>query len=88
MKLGIFILEKPAGREISCLIAGISLPTKVVIYTGLGAGFWSLILIAVGFFYGENQAAIEQNLSLITVVVLAFALLLVLFYLLFRKKKQ
>lgn len=26
-----FILEKPAGREMSCLITGISLPMKVVI---------------------------------------------------------
>jgi len=60
---------------------------KFVFYTCLGAGIWGLILIYLGYLFGENSALIEENLSLITMAAVGFCLVLVLIYL-FKKKNR
>jgi membrane protein DedA with SNARE-associated domain len=78
----------PGIRQLISLPAGfsrMSLP-KFTFYTALGAGIWSAILIYLGFLFGENQALIEQNLSIITMLLISISLIIILIYILIRKK--
>jgi len=78
----------PVVRQLISLPAGFAKMNlaSFATYTTLGAGIWSLILIALGMLFSENQQLIEQNLSLITMITLAFVLIAILIYIL-RKKK-
>ena len=80
----------PGIRQIVSLPAGFSKMHlgKFVFYTGLGAGLWALVLIYLGILFGENQALIEQNLFLASLIVAAFVLAVILIYLLINKKSS
>lgn len=78
----------PVIRQLISLPAGfarMNLP-KFCLYTSLGAGIWSLILIYMGYIFGENQKLIEQNLDIITMFIVLIALIIILIYILLRKK--
>ena len=79
----------PGIRQLISLPAGFGRMKlgKFVFYTCLGAGIWGLILIYLGYLFGENSALIEENLSLITMAADGFCLVLVLIYL-FKKKNR
>ncbi len=79
----------PAIRQLISLPAGFSRMNlaKFSLYTTLGAGIWSAILIYLGYLFGENQALIQQNLNLITMLVILTALIGILIYMLLRKSK-
>lgn len=84
------------GRLIPLIRQWISLPAgfakmnflKFTIYTSLGAGIWSLILIYVGYLFGNNSAWISQNMKLITLGVLFFCLIVLIFYILRKRHKN
>jgi membrane protein DedA with SNARE-associated domain len=80
----------PAIRQLISLPAGFSKMNlaKFSFYTALGAGIWSAILIYIGFLFGENQALIEQNLTLITMLTIFASLILILIYILAKRKKS
>jgi len=77
----------PGVRQLISLPAGFSKMRlgKFCFYTSLGAGIWGLILIYLGYIFGENRAVIENNLSLISMAVLGVCLVIILIYL-FKKK--
>lgn len=79
----------PGIRQLISLPAGFGkMPLgKFLFYTGLGAGIWSLILILSGYWFGENQALIEQNLSVVGLVLLAMAFSMILIYMIKRKRR-
>jgi membrane protein DedA with SNARE-associated domain len=58
---------------------------KFSIYTSIGAGIWSVILIYIGILFGQNQNLIETNLKLITMILIFIALITILFYIIFIK---
>ena len=80
----------PGIRQLISLPAGFGKMAlrRFIFYTCLGAGIWSLILIYLGYLFGENMTLIEENLSLISVVLILFGLLIVGVYLLRRRKKN
>ncbi len=64
----------PGIRHLISLPAGLC-RMKIPIfafYTSLGAGIWSAILIALGYFIGGNEELLEENLHLVTLAVLVF----------------
>ena len=79
----------PVVRQLISLPAGFSkmkIP-KFIFYTSLGAGIWTAVLLAIGYFFGEKQELINQNLNLISWIVLIIAILAIILYLLIRFKK-
>jgi membrane protein DedA with SNARE-associated domain len=82
-----------AGRLIPVVRQLISLPagfarmklSKFCLFTSLGAGIWTLILISVGYFFGSS---ISSNLKLmITFIALAISFIILIVYLRRRKNK-
>ncbi len=72
----------PGIRQLISIPAGLSrmplLPFSI--YTALGAGIWSLILIALGYFLGQNIELVETYLHQITLAVLGTLVVLVFVY--------
>ncbi|MEE8589331.1 MAG: DedA family protein [Sulfurimonadaceae bacterium] len=72
----------PGIRQLISIPAGLSkmslLPFSL--YTALGAGIWSMILILMGYILGEKQELIETYLHQITLAVLGTLVILVFVY--------
>ena len=79
----------PVIRQLISLPAGFSKMNiwRFSIYTMLGAGIWSAILISLGYIFGDNMTVIEHNLNIISLLLIGFALFVVLVYLLIKKRK-
>jgi len=80
----------PAIRQLISLPAGFAKMKlgRFVFYTGLGAGIWSAILLYLGYVFGDNQALIQQNLTLITWVVIILAVVCIAGYMFWNRKKK
>ncbi|MEM3074556.1 MAG: DedA family protein [Candidatus Pacearchaeota archaeon] len=84
------------GRLIPLVRQFISLPAgfgkmkmkKFILYTSLGAGIWSFILVFLGYWFGNNQEIIEKNLSLITLTLIIFSFFIIIIYIDYRKRKR
>jgi membrane protein DedA with SNARE-associated domain len=76
------LISIPAG------LAGMKL-APFLGYTALGAGLWSLVLVLLGYFIGENETLIHAYLKEITAgVLVSVVLLLVTYFYRFRKKRH
>jgi len=73
----------PGIRQLISIPAGLSkMPLlPFTLYTALGAGIWSMVLILLGYVLGENQELIATYLHQITLTVLGALILLVWLYL-------
>ncbi len=80
----------PAVRQLISLPAGFAKMSlvKFTLFTALGAGIWSAILIYLGMLYGENQAAIEPLLNSITLWLLLIIAIIIILYIIIRKRKE
>ena len=70
----------PAG------LSGLKLYT-FILYTSLGAGLWSGILVGIGYVVGDNKELIHKYSREATVFVLLFSISLILIYMFLKKKK-
>lgn len=79
----------PGIRHLISLPAGLTRMNFAMfaLYTVLGAGLWSIILTAMGYFIGGNEALIKQSLPLLTLGVIVFALLAGFIYWRIQKRK-
>lgn len=79
----------PGIRHLISLPAGLARMNLAMfaLYTLLGAGLWSVVLTAMGYFIGGNEALIKQSLPMLTVAVIIFALLGAFIYWRMQKRK-
>lgn len=54
--------------------------TKFILYTALGSGIWSLILVVLGYFLGEKMYLIKSYVFQITLAILILILLIAIYY--------
>ncbi len=79
----------PGIRHLISLPAGLARMNLLTfsLYTGLGAGLWTLVLIAMGWFIGGNEDLLRDNLPLVTGAVLVFVGLTLAGYILWHRKR-
>jgi len=80
----------PGIRQLISIPAGLSkMPLATFsAYTALGAGIWSVVLIALGYILGENQELIAHYLHQITIGVVVTVLILITGYIIHIKTKN
>lgn len=80
----------PWIRQLISLPAGFSKMKlyKFCLFTGAGAGLWSLILIYAGWLADKNQVWLSQHLSILGVLFISICAIFVLIYIIFSKKKS
>jgi membrane protein DedA with SNARE-associated domain len=84
------------GRLIPIIRQLISLPAgfakmnifKFSLYTAIGAGIWSIILLLLGFFIGNNMEIIEQNLRIISLAVVLLCIICIIFYIYYKRNNK
>jgi len=80
----------PGIRQLISIPAGLSRMNIAVFsfYTALGASIWAFILVALGYFIGENQELISIYLKQIIIGILVSLILLGYWYYLVQKRKR
>lgn len=80
----------PAVRQYISLPAGLARMNLGVFsfYTALGAGIWVTVLALLGYTLGHNEAAIRDNLHLVTLIMLGVVAVIVLLYLRIKMKQK
>ncbi len=80
----------PGIRQLISVPAGLSRMDMghFLTYTALGAGIWSLVLILLGYFIGENEALIREYLHQITLGAIALVAVLIAAYVYRHRKKD
>ena len=79
----------PGIRHLISLPAGLTRMNLLTfsLYTLLGAGLWSAVLIAMGWFIGGNETLIQENLPLVTGALLGFVVLTLAVYYLWQQRR-
>ena len=74
-------------RQLISLPAGFSKMNffRFSLFTAIGAGIWTIILIYVGYLFGANSELIKENMNLVTFGLILFCLIIILIYLLLKK---
>lgn len=80
----------PGIRQLISLPAGLARMnvTKFIFYSGLGAGIWVIVLVALGYFLGSNEVLISQYLQSATLIALVCVVLITLFYIVRHKRRK
>ena len=84
------------GRLIPVIRHYISLPAGLArmnlglfcFYTGVGAGLWVSILTFLGYYFGQNEALLNEHLHTISIALLVFIVIFALIYVWLHKKKE
>lgn len=79
----------PVIRQLISIPAGFSRMNlfKFCFFTSLGAGLWTGILIYVGYIFGNNLEWINKNMEALSMIVLLFALIVLVIYLIWNKRR-
>ena len=80
----------PGFRHFISLPAGIAkMDMKLfLIYTTLGSAIWDTILAYLGFFIGQNQELIEQNLHQIILAAIGFCAIIIAGYIFLKPTRK
>lgn len=79
----------PVIRQLISIPAGFSKMKlfRFCLFTCLGAGLWTGILIYLGYLFGNNLGWINANMEAISVILLLFSLIVLICYVLWNKKR-
>jgi membrane protein DedA with SNARE-associated domain len=80
----------PGIRQLISLPAGLARMNmaKFAFYSGFGAGIWVIVLVALGYLLGSNEALISEYLHSATLIALFCVILITLFYIVRHKRRQ
>ena len=80
----------PGVRQLISLPAGFSRMNlfKFCTFTVLGAGIWSIILISLGYLFGNNVELIKEKTDTLMPVILLFSLIILVIYLFVNKRRR
>jgi len=80
----------PGIRQLISLPAGLAKMNvvKFSFYTALGAGVWVIVLVALGYLLGSNEALISQYLHTATLIALLGVVFITLFYVVREKRRK
>jgi len=80
----------PGIRQLISLPAGLARMNvaKFSFYTALGAGIWVIVLVALGYFLGSNEALVSEYLKSATLITLIVISLLTVFYIIRNKRDE
>ncbi|GIT98655.1 DedA family protein [Sulfurovum sp. TSL1] len=80
----------PGIRQLISLPAGLARMhmAKFAFYSGFGAGIWVIVLVALGYLLGSNEALISEYLHSATLIALSCVVLITLFYIVRHKRRQ
>jgi len=96
-KYGYFVIVAnrfmPGTRAVISFFAGISNldPKKTIILCFVSALLWNLIMLYLGFIFGDNVAKVDEYLTTYRNIVIAVTAVVVLFFIIrifFRKRKS
>jgi membrane protein DedA with SNARE-associated domain len=78
----------PVIRQLISLPAGFSRMNlfKFCLFTSLGAGAWVAILIYIGYLCGNNAGLIQENLHIITIIILILTGIISVIYILLNRR--
>ena len=57
-------------------------------YTGVGAGIWVSILTFLGYFFGQNEALLNEHLHTISIALVVFIVIFAAIYIWLHKAKE
>ena len=85
-----------SGRLVPVVRQYISLPAGLArmhvglftFYTGVGAGIWVSIFALLGYYFGQNEALLKENLHLATLMVVALVILIGVIYVWLHQRKK
>jgi len=80
----------PGIRQLISLPAGLARMNmaKFAFYSGLGAGIWVIVLVALGYVLGSNEELISEYLQSATLIALLCVVLITLFYVVRNKRRK
>ena len=80
----------PGIRQLISLPAGLAKMNIVTfsLYSALGAGIWVIVLVALGYLLGSNEALISEYLHTATLIALACVTFITVFYVIRNKRKK
>ena len=80
----------PGIRQLISLPAGLARMNvaKFSFYSGLGAGIWVTVLVALGYLLGSNEELISEYLHTATIITLISVVFITLFYMVRNKRKK
>ena len=80
----------PGIRQLISLPAGLAKMNiaKFSLYSALGAGIWVIVLVALGYMLGSNEALISEYLHTATSIALISVVFITLFYIIRNRRKK
>jgi membrane protein DedA with SNARE-associated domain len=61
---------------------------RFTFYSALGAGIWVVVLVALGYLLGSNEALISEYLHTATLIALLSVVFITIFYIIRNKRRE